>query len=598
MTLANAEIRQDVDDQTAEKPVPVNTTTGLNANKELIQKLEQRIGLKPDQGQLPKHTRQVNKTLVKALKAYKRQDFKSAALRALDATRLDPNCAQAYNTLALALEGLGELYKALTMYEKAIQLDPSEADAYLNLGLIAWKLNMLEGAEKFFRIYINLRPNSHSGYNNLGGILRDMGRHDEAIEILRGAIYQIPGKAELWNSLGTVVMEMGQLGDAITFYEEAIRIDPSFARVYHNIAYTLNHNNELDGALEKYDKALELMKDANDIVECRHSRALCLLGMGQLESGWAEWEVRHDHRFRGSTIYPMQMPRWEGEDLSGKKLLIIGEQGLGDEIMFANSFDHLTERVGPDGQLLITCDHRLVPLFHRSFPTAKVGTYDNRTHNGKAVRFVPWLNDDHRADYYTPGGSALQYIFPKVEDFERDKPILTVDAEKQAQWQDYLNSLGDGPFVGVCWRSLVMTSARSKYFSPLENWAPVFENREATFINLQYGDVADDVADIAKRFGVTVHQPPELDLKDDLDGNAALCSVLDLVISAPTAASAIAGGVGTEVWLLTGGHVWPRLGAEHYPWYHRNRVFEPETYHDWPNLMAQVGESLTDFAHA
>jgi hypothetical protein len=116
-----------------------------------------------------------------------------------------------------------------------------------------------------------------------------------------------------------------------------------------------------------------------------------------------------------------------------------------------------------------------------------------------------------------------------------------------------------------------------------------------TFVNLQYGDVGKDVADVERMFGVTIHQMEGLDVKNDLDENAALCTALDLVISAPTAASAIAGGCGTQTWILTGGHVWPALGADCYPWYTCNRVFAPDSYQDWPDLMEKTGRALAEF---
>jgi hypothetical protein len=87
-----------------------------------------------------------------------------------------------------------------------------------------------------------------------------------------------------------------------------------------------------------------------------------------------------------------------------------------------------------------------------------------------------------------------------------------------------------------------------------------------------------------------------LDLTDDIDGAAALSAALDLVISAPTAAAACAGGVGTEVWFLTAGRTWPQLGTNEFPWYRKSHVFSPEKFGDWNELMPQVGERLAAFA--
>ena len=85
-----------------------------------------------------------------------------------------------------------------------------------------------------------------------------------------------------------------------------------------------------------YDEALELVVDPAERIETRHSRSICLIGAGKLEEGFREYEIRNNERFRAYFHHMIKAPRWQGEDVRGKKLLLVGEQGLGDEIMFAN----------------------------------------------------------------------------------------------------------------------------------------------------------------------------------------------------------------------------------------------------------------------
>jgi tetratricopeptide (TPR) repeat protein len=573
----------------------VDVSGAVNAKQEFLKKLEKSSKSHRKDVQVAEHQIQRDKFLVKSLKSYKRGDHKNAALRALDAANVDEGCSQAYHLLALALEGLGQLHKALQCYERALGLDPHDPDLYVNLGLVAWKLGMLEGAEKFFRICIAMRPDSASAYNNLGGVLRDKGENDEAVEVLRGAIYTMPNAAELWNSLGSVVMEQGQVNEALTFYGEALRLSPKYARVYHNKGYALNHTGPLDEALKNYDKALKLTSSPKDEIEIRHSRALCLLGMGRLDEGWNEWEARHNPQFRGSMLYAIDTPRWQGEDLAGKRLLIVGEQGLGDELMFATGYRELIDQIGANGQLIITCDTRLSSLFERSFPGALIGPYQNSRHNGKGVRVVPWLNTVDPIDYFSPCGSTLRFVRNDIDAFPTEEPTLRADPDRIDVWRDRLADMNDKPKVGICWRSLVMSARRAKYFSPMEHWGPVLKNKDVQFVNLQYGECADDIADAKRLFDVDIHDFEDLDLKDALDENAALCGALDLVISAPTAAGALAGAVGTEVWLLAIGDVWPMLGTDRFPWFPNNHVIMPDTYSDWENLMAKVGDELAEF---
>jgi tetratricopeptide (TPR) repeat protein len=592
--------------ETAPALPEIDTTTALGAKDALIARLERNATLIVERD-APKGAvkgADVRTALVKALKAYKRGDYKAAVLRALEATRLDPKAAQAYHTLALALEGLGELHKALVMYERAMQLDPKDPEVYLNLGLVAWKLHMLEGAEKFFRLYVALNADSPLGYNNLGGVLRDQTRFNDAIEILRGAIYRFPDKAELWNTLGTVAMEQGSIAEAQIFYQEALRLEPRSARTYHNIANALSSTGELDDAVRYYDKALKLMDghggEQPDAIEARHGRALCLIGLGNLKEGIAEWEVRHDPHFRGSMLYAIKQPRWQGEPLAGKRILVMGELGLSDELLFSNVFPDLISALGPDGKLLVAADSRLIPLFQRSFPDAEIGPYDNKCHSGKGVRCVPWLAERAAIDYFSPCGSALRFLRTDIASFPTDKPHLKPDLERVAFWRERLEALGPRPYVGISWRGAAADVTRANHIGSLDEWAPVLRTEHVRFINLQYGDCTDDLARMRKRFGTDIHAFADLDLMHALDDSAALCAALDLVVSAPAqaAAGALAGAVGTEVWLLTGGKVWPALGTDRFPWLVKSRVFRPKRHADFPELMARLAKDLAAFVQS
>ena len=115
-----------------------------------------------------------------------------------------------------------------------------------------------------------------------------------------------------------------------------------------------------------------------------------------------------------------------------------------------------------------------------------------------------------------------------------------------------------------------------------DRWlGPGLKTPGVTFVNLQYGDCAEELARAAGTHRRHIHQIEGLDLRDDIDGAAALSAALDLVLSAPTAAAATAASVGTEVWFLTAGRTWPQLGTDEYPWYAKTRVLSPEKFGDW-----------------
>ncbi|HEY1961241.1 MAG TPA: flagellar protein FlbA, partial [Rhizomicrobium sp.] len=336
-----------------------------------------------------------------------------------------------------------------------------------------------------------------------------------------------------------------------------------------------------------------------EIVEGEHSRSICLIGMGRLEEGFREYEIRNSPRFRSYVNHMVKAPYWQGEKLDGKQLLVAGEQGLGDEFMFANVLPDLQRAVGENGKLQIAVDKRLVPLFQRSFPRAEVGTYDDRKlldkDGHKDLRFLSWASKDREPDYFAMMGSALQYYRKSLDDF-RHETFLFSDPARVAGFRSRLAEIGPGPYVGICWRSMMLGAKRKKYYSALDFWGPILRTPGVTFVNLQYGDCAAELARATEMHRVKIHALDGLDLKNDIDGAAALSSAVDLVLSAPTAAAATAASVGTETWFLTAGRTWPQLGIDEYPWYPKTRVLSPEKFADWAELMPTVAGQLAAFA--
>ncbi len=545
--------------------------------------------------------RSSNAILRRAIKAWRGGDIARTGRLALEATTEDDTNAQAYHVLAMALERMGHLHKALVTYERAYELDPDDPDLLINLGLTAWSLKMTDAATELFRRFIAVRPDSPLGYNNLGTILCELGDPRAAIETLRAAIKRMPREPVLWNSLATVLAETGRADESIIFYQEAIGLAPKFARPWHNLGFAFSHLGHLEEALDAYDNALERAVDPNEIMESTHSRSVCLMGMGRLEEGFREYEIRHSPRFRSYVHHMLTAPMWKGEALAGKRLLVVGEQGLGDELMFANILPDLVDALGPDGRLQIVVDPRLVSLFQRSFPNAEVGSYDDRKLIGpeetREVRFIPWAIKDGEPDFFAPMGTPLQFFRKRIEDFPA-RPIIVPDAARVEDFRARLTRLGRGPFVGICWRSMMRDTKRQKYFSALEDWGPIFATPGATFVNVQYGDCTADIVRAEDMFGRHIVRFGDLDLKNDIEGAAALSAALDLVISAPTAAAAIAASVGTEVWFVTAGRTWPQLGTDRFPWYAKTRVLSPQKFGDWSELMPRVGAELAAFAHS
>jgi tetratricopeptide (TPR) repeat protein len=511
-----------------------------------------------------------------ALEALKLHDTNKATDWAKKAIEYDGENGYAWYVLAIAREKAGDFGDSVRCYERALALMPQEAELCNDLGRLAHKLGLYTVAEKFFHKYLAARPAAVDAVNNLACALRDQMRFDEAVEVLRPLIYAEPHHALLWNTLGTVLTERGEMEQAVVFFDEALRLDPSFAKAQYNRA---NARLSLGRAAEALTMNL--------------ARATMLIASGDLARGWDAYEARLDPRYADTTSFVVNRPRWTPEDdLCGKSLLVIGEQGLGDEVMFANVLPDLIEALGPTGRLTLAVEKRLVPLFRRSFPEARVeahGTYKVGHH---VLRAVLSLGEWEGIDAWAPLASLLRRFRPAVERFPERPAFLKPAAERVAHWRGVLAGMGPGPKVGVLWKSLKIDAVRARYFSPFEQWRPVLTAPGVTFVNLQYGDASVELAEAKARLGVDIRQPPGIDLKDELDEVAALACALDLVIGPANATTNIAAACGAPVWLVSTPGAWPKLGTERYPWYPSARVFSAPAYNDWAPVMFEVGEAL------
>lgn len=542
-----------------------------------------------------KKDKKAHRLTKKALKAYQAHQYKEAFQLAEAAVEADPQFALGQYALGLCLEIRGDFPASLNAYEKALKLDPLVTSVYFQLGNLASRLEMPEAAIRFYEIYIGFFPDEPGGYVNLSNVYRSTDRFNEAIAVLQMGVDKIPTAPALWNSLGTTAEDFGHLGEAEIFLNEALRVDPNFVRAYYNLGFLHSHSGSLEASLAYHEEALNrLPKNHPDTYEITHGLALVNLTLGRLEEGWKHWEVRLSPGFAHGALFSVDAKPWHGEDLKGKRIAVLAEQGLGDELMHAGALPDLIGDLDKQSNLMLAVDERLVPLFKERFPEAHVGPHELRSFQTRPVRLASWLDGDLKPDYFVPMGSLLQHYRKKVSDFPQTALLKSKD-EAIEPWAKRLKEAGDGPYVGVCWRSMLMTMKRRRYYSPLEIWSSLLKRKDCTFVNLQYGDVDDDLKEMRDRFGIEMVNFAELDLKNDLVENAHLTSALDLVISAPTAAAALAGSVGTPAWIALPSPSYPTFGTKSYPFLPNSRCFWSETYGDWQATMSQMESALTAF---
>ncbi len=536
--------------------------------------------------------------LDRAIGALHAGDYGRGETLALEALGRDDRLGVAWHVLGVSREKLGDFGGSMRCYDAALKLLPDHGAVAGDLGRLAFRLGMPELAAQFFAHFLQSRPGDLEGLNNLACALRDINDFDNAVDLLRSGIMDNPEAEGLWNTLGTVLISRGDGASALTFFDEALRLKPAYGKAYHNRAFARQDLGDAAGALEDCDAALRLGEDleAHDLATMRFTRAMVLLALGRLREGWEAYEERLSPAFQLSTTFVIDRPRWTpGESLAGQRLLVCGEQGLGDEVLFANLLHDVVAAIGDERLLSVAVEYRLVPLFKRSFPLAEVTPHRTVLHEGRVFCTAPFVENLAAIDHWTPLGSLLSTFRATAESFPRRPSFLVPDPERVAHWGRWLAAI-PGPKVGLLWKSLRPEAERGRQFSPFEQWRPILQTPGAAFVNLQYGDCEAEIALAREAFGVEIWQPPGIDLKHDLDDVAALCRAMDLVIGFSNATFNLAGACGAPAWLLTGAAAWTRLGAEGYPWYPRTRCFASSDYGDWSGVMAQVAEALaTEF---
>ncbi len=533
-------------------------------------------------------SRAVGAALQRALQHLAAGRFSESAAEAKAAIATDARSAVGWRLLGLALEGEGETAAALDAYRAAYDLDPADIDLMADLARLASALGMSGAAASFLTMALAAEPGSKRLTEQLAKALQEDRQHAQAVELLRAAIRADPGDARLWTVLGEVLLQEGQTREAAVFLDEALRLSPAAPDALYDRAIVRLELGDLSGAAADCDAALSHVEPIKRPLVL-FVRAQARLAAGDLKGGWPDYEARLHPDFPGAPTFAVAAPRWSpGEPLGGRRLLVLGEQGIGDEVMFAGLVPDLLGAIGPEGALTLAVAPRLVELFRRSFPGARVIAYETRLVGGRTVVSAPGAA---AVDGWASLGSLLGAFRADIAAFERRSGYLRPDAAAVDRWRAALAGRGPALKVGVSWKSLNTTGQRLKRYPPFAAWTPVLQTRGVAFVNVQYGDCAGEMEQ-ALALGAPLWSPPDLDLLADIDGAAALSAALDLVICVGNASGNIAAAVGTPTWFILPPASWPRLGEPRMPWFPRTRAFVADRFGDWSAVMAAAGEAL------
>jgi tetratricopeptide (TPR) repeat protein len=503
-------------------------------------------------------------------------EARTAALAAADRFPEDAALNVACGNACLAA---GDAEGALDAFLLALHYDPGSESALRGRVAALERLGRRDGIARAFEEYAAANPTHVGALHSLARIAIDAGDFVRARALLEQALARDADHAGALNDLGLLLArEFADFARGEALLRRALELVPDYAHARINLGWVRCEQRAYEEGFSLLDEAIT--RDPSDR-ETLLIRAVCRLKRGDFASGWADYEARHASPT--ALRRPFSFPTWDGAPLAGGRLLVYGEQGLGDQLMFASCLPDVLERV-PD--CVVECEPRLGALFARSVPAARVVT-------GPLRETVPdWLASAGPIDRQIAIGSLPGLFRRQASDFPDHSGYLRADPARVRAWRERLAGCGPGPKIGLSWRGGTPASRRGLRSLELARLAPLMAAVQAEWVSLQYSDCREELATLARDHGIAVHHWQEA--IDDYDETAALVSALDLVVSVCTAIVHLAGSLGRRALVMVPYAAEWRYGAagEAMPWYPSVRLLRQRGPGDWDSVLEALRREL------
>jgi tetratricopeptide (TPR) repeat protein len=463
---------------------------------------------------------------------------------------------------AQSLDAVG----AVHWIDRALRANPRDAAAHINRGLALQALGRQEEALDGFQRASALSPDLPEGPFNAGNALLALGRPADALSSFTRAVLIRPGYAEGWYNHGTTLLALRQPEEALRSFDRAIALLPGYAEAHANRGHALEALGRAREALAAATRAVALRAD---YPEAQWNRALLLLLFGDYAQGLPLYELRWRVEQRAAAGEFVQA-RWRGDSpLIGQTILLHAEQGFGDTIQFCRYASMVRDR---GGRVVLRSPRALVPVL------ASLEGVEQLVVEGEPL--PPY-------DLQSPLLSLPLAFGTDVRSIPASPRYLRAAPERVEMWEQRL-----GPRrrlrVGLSWSSGSGKPTLLKRNVPLAELAAQLPSG-IDYVSLQKEVRATDAAALTS-LGIP-HFGEEL---VDFGDTAALCELMDVVISVDTSVAHLAAAMGRPTWVLL--HFLPDwrwlLDRDDSPWYPTARLFRQLSVGDWAAPLAGIAEAL------
>lgn len=511
-----------------------------------------------------KSAKSVRKSLEAGRAAHLKDDWRLALKHYNVAWTHDPDNLDVLTLIAYCLVQLDAREQVMDVVERALNIHGATETLCQILGVLAGKMHFYELAEKFWREAIKFNAKSSSNFTNLLGAMYEQERFDEVVALCQEIIPIFPTDANLWSILATSIRFTDHKAKAAEFFEEALRIDPDNLRALNNYALMLGVSAR---GLEVNEHAVKLHPDNPEL---NVGLAMNYLVRGRLKEAWPHYAARlNPNRSKGqNTVYHIPFPRWDGKADADKTVVVLSEQGIGDEILFLRELHRLKADVK---RVIVACDYRLVSIVERSFDV-RAFRHVSIDRMGMINRSYPEMlayiqSEGFENVHHTHMADLLVHYVDEADDMTVHKSgYLTADPERAAHFRDKLAPYAGRPLIGVTWQSLNLAAARQAGYQKTDDILALYKDFDVTLVDLQYGDVDKDVTVLKEALGDRfISFRDEVDIKLDIEANLAIMENLDFVIGPGVSTQTFGAALGRETRIIGSGRPWWNLSLRRAP---------------------------------
>lgn len=383
---------------------------------------------------------------------------------------------------------------------------------------------------------------------------------------------------------GLEMLKAGQYASSLVEFDRAIQGSPEMADAWCNQGVANQFLGKLNDSEMSLRHAIELQPKS---AAARLNLSMTLLLDQQFAEGWDQYEHRWQTPSFGNRPSGIEAlaPSWQNESIADKTILVYGEQGIGDEVMFHSCMPDL---IAQAGQVLISCEPRLVGILRRSFPDAIVFEADRMAR-------PDWRNRVGRIDFQSAVGSLPRWLRRDLNGFRNRKSYLHPDPLVSSYWRKTVPE--DRPKIGISWKG-GLNEERELRSTQLRAWYPLLQSVDATWVNLQHGAYEEELKEVRQQTGVKIEDFDRIDPLCDLDDLFALISTLDLVVSVDNSTVHFAGslGVPTVAMLAYPSKSHWRWGCpgKDTPWYPSVEMLRKGPNQSWSDTISEAINQVSE----